>query len=240
MQIADLDLTIVLPVFNEVGNVEEVVADLQAAVAPMVGSLQLVCVDDGSSDGTAQVLANEAKRWPNLCVVSHATNRGYGVAIRSGLGQASTRYVGWMDADGQYEASDVCVLFERLTIAGVAIAAGVRQQRADSLGRRLLGRVGSAVAGRIVGLRLPDADAGLKVFDSDKIAVTKLRSNGGYVSTELFCVGAESGVVMVPISHRSRATGAQTGASPTTLWGLILDFWRLRRAESSISTEVPL
>lgn len=222
-------LTIVVPMLNEEGAAQAVVTELFESFAQHGRELTVVCVNDGSTDGTQEILEVLEARHEGLICLRHGRREGYGAAIRSGLAIATTDLVGWMDGDGQYDPQDLLELLCQIDQGAVA-AIGVRTERADPSHRRSLGRLGSSIAGRICGQRLADADAGLKVFDRRMVDLRNVRSHGSYISTEVLRRAVKSGdVAQVPISHRERRSGSQTGASPRVLGQLAVDYLRCVR-----------
>ena len=136
----------------------------------------------------------------------------------------------WLDADGQYDPLDLVLLLERLDATGSAIASGVRSHRADNWIRRALGRIGTVLSNMISGCELRDVDAGIKVIDTEQLDVTRSISDGGFISTELFRTVGPGRIVQAPVSHFPRGIGRQSGASPSTLIGLAVDFFRVLRS----------
>lgn len=225
------DLTIVIPMLNEQASAHDVVRRLVDSFGQTERNLTIVCVNDGSTDKTQEVLGSLAATYPEVEIRSHARRLGYGCAIRTGLSSATTDLVGWMDGDGQYEPTDLHHLIDAIE-SGAAGAIGIRTKRADGPHRRVLGRAGSVLASIICRHRLHDADAGLKVFVRSHVTVDELRSHGGFISTEVLRKVLVSGnVAQVPISHLSREQGKQTGASARVLWGMIVDFSRVLNAD---------
>ena len=99
------DLTILMPVFNELTTVEAAIADALGAELPVPGR-QLVIVDDGSTDGTRELL--RGTEWPdNVTVVEHERNRGKGAALQTALEHATGEWSAILDADLEYRASDL-------------------------------------------------------------------------------------------------------------------------------------
>lgn len=219
-------VTVVLPMLNEAGSAEKVVLELMAAFSESDRELHVVCVNDGSTDQTGAVLARLSDAHENVDVATHAHRHGYGAAIRTGLTNATTPLVGWMDGDGQYDPSDFDLLLAEID-AGAVGAIGVRVDRADETYRTVLGKAGSLLASIICRQKLHDADAGIKVFDRTAVDLQRLRSRGSYISTEVLGRAFRSGhVQQVSVSHRPREEGQQTGASPMVLFGLVSDFVR--------------
>ncbi len=219
-------ITVVVPMLNEEASAAAVVGALFAAFGGTELELHVVCVNDGSTDRTQQLLEKLAQVHPRMTICRHDKRRGYGAAIRTGLQAAQTSLVGWMDGDGQYEPSDIRRLIESLGTETVG-AIGVRTYRADGPHRRILGRAGSILASLLCRHRLADIDAGLKVFDSRRVDLTDLKSNGGYISTEALQRALRcGGVKQIPIVHQERTAGTPTGASPRVLSGLLVDFVR--------------
>lgn len=220
------ELTVVIPMLNEQGAAEGVVSELFQAFESGAYAVKVVCVNDGSTDRTQAVLDELESRNAGLVCLRHDRRQGYGAAIRTGLSAATTDLVGWMDGDGQYDPRDFHELLSRID-AGASGAIGVRTKRADPGHRRALGKVGSFVASRICGLDLVDADAGLKLFDRRTVDLSDLRSNGSYISTEVLRRASGNGyVAQVPIHHRERMSGLQTGASLRVLAHLAVDYLR--------------
>lgn len=219
-------MTLAIPMLNEEGNVDSVLDETFSALASWGLSLQVVCVDDGSSDGTLARLRSRAASEPRLRVEAHRSRRGYGAAIRTGLTQANTEIVGWMDGDAQYDPSDLLELEQALK-GDVVAAVGVRQDRADGPIRLALGRLGTGIARTIVRERLLDADAGIKLFRASSLEPSSLRADGSYISTEaLRRVRGCGEITQIPVTHRARIAGKQSGASLSVLAGLGRDFIR--------------
>lgn len=215
---------------NEAGNVNHVLHELLDCFEP--GAIRVVCVDDGSTDATSELVQRVSAQNPWVELRTHPRRRGYGAAIATGLEGSATRIVGWMDGDGQYDPRDLLVL-QHHVIDGAAAAIGTRIDRADASWRRVLGMAGTALARRITSVALEDADAGIKLFDTDRVDLDGLRSTGSYVSTEAVGRASRVGRIdQVPVNHRPRHSGHQTGASPRVLAGLVADFVRCEISRS--------
>jgi dolichol-phosphate hexosyltransferase len=121
------ELSIIMPAFNERGTIEKAVRGVLDAEVP-VQDFELLVVDDGSTDGTREALANGS--WPpNMRVITHARNRGKGAAIRTGLEHARGKWSVIMDADLEYEPTDLAHVMEPLVRGDAEAVFGTRAFR---------------------------------------------------------------------------------------------------------------
>src|SRR3989442_1990362 len=132
---SSVEISAVMPAFNEEGNLEQSVGRMAAALGAQARAFEVIVVDDGSRDGTAALLERLKAIHPSLRVVRHPVNRGYGAALRSGFAVAHYSWAFLMDADNQFDPSDVAALLAQA--ADADIVAGYRKQRRDPLPRRL-------------------------------------------------------------------------------------------------------
>ncbi|MCP3880952.1 MAG: glycosyltransferase family 2 protein [Sulfitobacter sp.] len=222
-------MSVIVPVHNEApaiaGVVSGIVAEL-AADRPVV----VIVVDDGSTDDTVDVVQALVDTIGDIELVRHPENRGYGAAISTGWAQAATDLVAIMDGDGQYGPGDLERLCRQADDGADAVV-GVRTNRADPVGRRLLGRLGTGIARLVLRTSVQDINCGLKVFDR-ALVDGPLGSRGGFVSTELLWLASSQRVAVVelPVSHRPRAAGRQSGGSLRVLGLLVPDFVRVWRS----------
>jgi glycosyltransferase involved in cell wall biosynthesis len=153
---APVDLTIVIPAFNEAVSVARVIENVTAALHGI--SFDLVVVDDGSSDDTAEVA-----RRAGANVVQHARNLGYGAALKTGFKFAQSEYVVTFDADGQHRASDILRLWEIRDRVDMAV--GARTQLLHSPFWRMPGKwLLGWMAQYLTRQQIPDLNSGLRVF----------------------------------------------------------------------------
>ena len=125
-----VDLSILMPVFNERSTVEAAIADALSAELP-VASRELVVVDDGSTDGTRELL-REAQWPPEVKLVLHDVNRGKGAAVRTGLRVASGEFAAVLDADLEYRAADLAPMLRPLLEGESNVVFGTRAWQAHS------------------------------------------------------------------------------------------------------------
>jgi glycosyltransferase involved in cell wall biosynthesis len=206
-------LSVVVPCFNEEGNIAQVVAQAAKVGRRLASELQIIVVDDGSTDDTAQVLERLREAVPELEVVAHPRNRGYGVAVRSGLDHAEMDYVFLTDGDGQFDLEELPAAAQLLSDHDVV--AGYRTHRQDGWWRQLWGRSWTALVNRVFGLRVRDANCAFKLVPQSLLASSNLRSEGALISAELLFEAqrSELSVVECAVSHYPRRTGRQSGAS---------------------------
>ena len=203
-------LSILMPVFNELNTVESAITQTLAANIPV--DFELVIVNDGSTDGTSRIL-NETN-WPdNVRVFTHEQNRGKGAAIRTALQQARGTYSAILDADLEYEASDLAHLLEPLLRGKSNAAFGVRAFDGSSSHSFLyvLGNRGVTLACNLAfNVYLRDIMTCHKVIRTEIFKSLELRENGFPIEPEITARLIQHGerIIELPISYAARPTSA--------------------------------
>lgn len=159
---AAVDLTVVLPVYNEPG-IERVVREVAALVDALVpGRGEVLVVDDASTDDTPRTLARLVDELPNLVVATQAVNQGHGPALLRGFGAARGAWIGHLDTDDQIPTAELGRLWEARH--GADLVLGSRVQRHDPRHRLLLTTFTRTLVGRLAGTPVHDANVPCKVL----------------------------------------------------------------------------
>jgi glycosyltransferase involved in cell wall biosynthesis len=210
-------LTFFFPAYNEEENVERTVELALQEIAPLVdGSLEVLIVDDGSSDRTPQLADALATADPRVRV-HHQLNRGYGGALKAGFGNARGELICLSDGDLQFDLGEMSRLLDRLTEGGSALGGviGYRIKRRDPFHRLFIAKTYNAIVSLAFGLRVRDIDCAMKLFRREVFDALRLDAEGPFLSAELLIKLRARGVrlAQVGVNHFPRAAGTNTGAS---------------------------
>lgn len=229
-------ISAVLPAFNEEAVIADVVRDTVAALARNVERFEIIVVDDGSRDATAE-RARSAVPHADVKVLAHASNRGYGAALRTGFDAAGCEAVWLMDGDGQFDPADIQLLLPHY--AADRVVAGRRINRQDGVMRRISNRAFFSVVRALFGRTTADVNCAFKLFPAQ--VGRGLRCDGAMISTELLLRAQRSGyrVVQVGVRHQPRRTGHATGSDPRVVMRAFAELWRLRRNPSLLGRVPP-
>jgi len=235
-------LSVVVPVKNEVENVAPLAREIAVAIAREPAS-EIIFVDDGSDDGTAEALAPLKEELPNLRIIQHARNAGQSRGIRTGVRAARADIIVTLDGDGQNDPKDIAKLLSVLRTdadAGhLGLVSGVRAKRKDTLSRRLASRLGNAIRSRILQDGAVDTGCGLKVFRRDAfLALPYFDNIHRYLITLMIREGYR--VRFVEVSHRPRHGGRSKYTNFNRLIVSIGDLigvrWLQRRYKAPVET----
>lgn len=231
-------LSIVLPCWNEE---EGIAASLRAAEDGameacrygLVNSWQIVAVDDGSVDGTAALLAKAAESDGRVQVVTHASNRGLGAAVRSGLAAATGDVVLYTDADLPCDlVVDLPRALRLLRDQGADVVAAYRSSRTTEGPRRALySSAYNALARTVFGLPLRDVNFAFKLMTRAVVDEIDLYSEGSFIDVELLCRARASGfrVIQFSTAYSPRRRGVSSLSSARTIAGIVREMVTVSR-----------
>lgn len=224
-------LSVVIPFFNEAGNVGPLLAELRAALAALPVNSEVIAVDDGSTDGTGAELAAVARDWPALRVRYGGENRGQAAALWDGFGVARGAWVAMLDGDGQNPPADLARLWALRERAD--LIAGVRAERRDPALRRVMSRVANAVRRALLRDGVSDTGCSLKLFRREVVG-SFLPIRSMYSFLPAFAQAAGYTVHEVAVGHRPRRAGTSKYGLAVMAVRPLLDLlalsWVLRRA----------
>ena len=222
-----LDLSIVLPVYNEAGSLPSLVPELTAVLAQLGRSYEIIAVDDGSSDDSVAVLRRLQEREHRLRIVQFRRNFGQTAAFAAGFDYARGRVVVTMDADLQNDPADIPRLLEKLE-EGHDVVSGWRVERWKSawLTRRLPSVVANRLISETTGVRLHDYGCSLKAYRSEVVKNINLYGElHRFIPAMASWMGVS--VAEIPVRYRSRQFGRSKYGMSRTI-KVILDLLTVR------------
>jgi len=228
------DVSIVVPVFNETGNVGPLAREISAAFAGQ--AYEMIFVDDASTDSTRADLIALKAELPSLRVLSHQRNSGQSRSVRTGILAALAPIVVTMDGDGQNDPADIPALLAARGSADLVM--GNRVQRRDTWLRHAQSRVANGVRGWLLGDGTPDTGCGIKVMHRETFMDLPRFDHMHRFLPALF-LRAGKRVVSVPVRHRSREHGTSKYGLFDRLWVGIVDIfgvmWLRRRFKPGLT-----
>lgn len=220
--------SLVIPFYQEAGNVASVVPAACAAMAGMDPGFEAILVDDGSTDGTGRELARLAATDPRCLVITLPVNGGQAAALLAGLQQARGEIIFTMDGDGQNDPGDFPALLARLEQDRLDVVCGWRADRHDSALRRVMSRLANTVRSRLLRDGLHDAGCQLRVFRRAVLAA--LRPSPlmqAFLPAMAVAVGFRVGELRV--RHHPREHGTSKYNLGNLWWRPFIEMLRLRR-----------
>jgi glycosyltransferase involved in cell wall biosynthesis len=198
-------ISVVVPLLNEAGSLDELYAEIAAALEPRGEAFEVVFVDDGSTDGSISVLTRLHDEHSNVVVVRLRRNFGKAAALKAGFLEARGEIIVTIDADLQDDPAEIPQLLAKLD-EGFDLVSGWKTRRNDPFLRRLFSRIFNRTTALISGVRLHDVNCGLKAYRAEVVEGMRLY---GELHRFIPVLAAYQGyrVAEIPVNHRARQHG---------------------------------
>jgi len=201
-------LSIFFPAYNDSGTIASLVITALRTARTLTPDHEVIVVNDGSKDGTADILDELALLYPQVRVVHHESNRGYGGALRTGFATATRDLVFYTDGDAQYDPAEMAALWRRFDDT-VDLVNGYKISRSDPLHRVVIGRVYHHTVKLLFGLTVRDVDCDFRMMRRSIFEKVRLEKNSGVICLEMMKKITDAGfrIAEVPVHHYHRAYG---------------------------------
>jgi glycosyltransferase involved in cell wall biosynthesis len=202
-------ISVFFPAYNDVGSIGKIIHTMAWLLPKLTDDYEIVVVDDGSSDGTGDLLRILANEYPFLKIIHHGVNRGYGAALITGFANCSKDLIFYTDGDGQYDVEELPLL---LTTFGddVDIVNGYKISRSDPKHRVVAGLIYRSLIRWLFRLKVKDVDCDFRLFRRRLLDRTRLTCDSGVICVEMMKRFQDLGcrVIEVPVHHYHRYHGS--------------------------------
>jgi glycosyltransferase involved in cell wall biosynthesis len=236
-------LSIFFPAYNDSGTIASLVISARRTAQALTDDFEILVVNDGSADATLEIATELAATYPEVRVVNHSRNRGYGGALRSGFANATKELIFYTDGDAQYDPAELALLWPRMTGA-VDLVNGYKISRSDPMHRIVIGRVYHPLMTLAFGLGVRDVDCDFRLLRRSIFDRVSLERDSGVICVEMMKKITDAGfrIAEVPVHHYHRAFGrsqffnvrrlARTAVDLGRLWVQLVVIRRHRRAQA--------
>jgi glycosyltransferase involved in cell wall biosynthesis len=234
-------LSIFFPAYNDGGTIASLVLTARRAAQQLTSDFEIIVVNDGSADRTPEIADELARTYPEVRVVHHPRNRGYGGALRSGFAAAQKDLIFYTDGDAQYDPAEMMALWRRVS-DDVDLVNGYKISRSDPWHRIVIGRIYHHTVCILFGLKVRDVDCDFRLIRRQVFDRVQLEHNSGVICLEMMKKIHDAGfrIAEVPVHHYHRAYGRsqffnvkrliRTAVDVGKLW---LDLVVMRRARTA-------
>jgi glycosyltransferase involved in cell wall biosynthesis len=201
-------LSVFFPAYNDSGTIASMVIRAVKAASELTPDFEIIVVDDGSGDSTAQIADELARTYPQVRAVHHPINRDYGAALRTGFRAATKELIFYTDGDAQYDPAELPALWASMT-SDVDLVNGYKISRADPLHRVIIGRLYHYIVTLLFGLKLRDVDCDFRLMRRTIFDRINLEKTSGIICVEMMKKIQDGGfrIAEVPVHHFHRAFG---------------------------------
>jgi glycosyltransferase involved in cell wall biosynthesis len=239
-------LTVFFPAYNDSGTIASMVIRAVGAAAQLTSDYEVIVVNDGSADATAEVADELARTYSHVRVVHHPKNRGYGGALQTGFRSATKDLIFYTDGDAQYDPAELSALWARLT-PETDLVNGYKISRSDPIHRIVIGRVYHHLVSKLFGLRVRDVDCDFRLMRRSIFDRINLEKTSGVICLEMMKKIHDAGfrIAEVPVHHYHRSFGksqffnfrriSKTAVDVMRLWVALVVLRQHQRAPSSLT-----
>jgi glycosyltransferase involved in cell wall biosynthesis len=222
-------LTIFFPCHNEVENVERVTRKAVEVGRSVADDLEVIIVNDGSKDGTAELADRLADELPEVRAVHNNPNLGYGGALQRGFRAATKDWIFYTDGDGQFDLEEIPRVLPMLEEYDVVSC--YRLNRKDSFMRKANAFAWTALVDLLFHLGLKDIDGAFKFYPKPFIDGIEMHSTGALIDTEMLAKARNMGLSIgqTGVQHYPRLAGEQSGANIKVILRAFKELFKLRR-----------
>jgi glycosyltransferase involved in cell wall biosynthesis len=201
-------LSVFFPAYNDSGTIASMVIRAVKAASQLTPDFEIIVVDDGSADSTAQIADELARTYPQVRAVHHPTNRDYGAALQTGFRSATKELIFYTDGDAQYDPAEMSVLWARMT-PDADLVNGYKISRSDPVHRVVIGRIYHYIVSILFGLTMRDVDCDFRLMRRAIFERINLEKTSGIICVEMMKKIQDAGfrIVEVPVHHYHRAFG---------------------------------
>lgn len=201
-------VSVFFPCYNDEGTIGGLVRTADKILRRRDGKYEIIVIDDGSTDGSRQLLKKLVKKFPKLKLVFHKGNKGYGGALKSGFDKARYELVFYTDGDGQYDVSEMKLMFSLLT-NDVDVVNGIKMFRNDPWYRVIVGNIYNFFVRNIFGIDIFDTDCDFRLIRKSVLKKVGLKCKSGAICVELVKKLQDAGARFrqVSVHHYARKYG---------------------------------
>ena len=222
-----VSISVFFPCYNEEDNVARIIEQSVDVLQKLNADFEVIAVDDGSADRTAQIADEIAAKDSRVKVVRHPQNQGYGAALQSGFKAASKELVFYTDGDGQFDIGELPRLLP--LIEDCDIVSGYRLNRQDNIIRKINGFCWSRLGCLLFGMKIRDIDCAFKLYRTEIFDHIKMSSTGALIDTEILARATRKGyrISQIGVHHYPRTAGQQTGANLKVIFRAFKELFQL-------------
>ncbi len=227
-------LSIVLPARNEEIAIGATLHNVIEAAGAWTPDYEVIVVNDGSKDRTQTIVETIGSAHPQVRLINHETNQGYGAALVSGFEACTKSLVFFMDSDGQFDIHDLKRFFPLIDTFDAVL--GYRIERKDTWMRKLNARGWKLLVQWVFGLHVRDIDCAFKLYRGQFFRDFRLETRGAMINTEILYKFTRAGYTytQLGVRHYPRHGGKATGARPSVILRAFKEMftyaWKWRRA----------
>ena len=220
-------LSVFFPCYNEEKNIPLLLEQALDFFPDAAEQYELIVVNDGSTDRTAQVVSAFAEKHRQIKLVNHETNRGYGAALQTGFDHCQYEWLFFTDGDLQFDITELAKFLPYTDHYQAVI--GCRRQRAEGTVREFNARLFKLYIDVLFRIHVQDIDCAFKLFKTELIKSLDLVSTGAFISAEFLYKLKKQGVEFkqLPVEHYPRKHGQPTGANPGVIVKGVTDALKL-------------
>jgi glycosyltransferase involved in cell wall biosynthesis len=247
-------LSVFFPAYNDGGTIASMIVGAVLAARTLTPDFEVIVVNDGSADATRQIAEEMARTYPQVRVVTHESNRGYGGALQTGFASATKDLIFYTDGDAQYDPGEMALLWRRMA-DDVDLVNGYKISRSDPPHRIVIGRIYHHTVKLLFGLKVRDVDCDFRLLRRAIFDKVKLEKTSGVICLEMMKKIQDAGfrIAEVPVHHYHRAYGksqffnvrriVRTAIDVSKLWfALVIERRHLRTpaAQTGVPASPPL
>ena len=204
-------LSVFFPAYNDGGTIASLVITALKTARRLTSDFEVIVVNDGSADGTAGILDELARTYPEVRVVHHERNRGYGGALQSGFAAATRDLIFYTDGDAQYDPAEMETLWREFVrnADSIDMVNGYKISRSDPMHRIIIGRIYHHTVKLLFGLQVRDVDCDFRLMRRAIFERIELEKTSGVICLEMMKKIQDAGfrIAEVPVHHYHRAFG---------------------------------